>query len=1843
MNAILTHLPQIGNYRATELIYQSKSTLIYRARREKDEKSVVLKLMRNDYPSFNELVQFRNQYAIAQNLEIEGIIKPYALERYKNGYALIVEDIGGISLAEYQRQSSQYLPPSQDLPPYEGEAGGDRPYIEQYIEQFLDISLQLAEILHQLHQNQIIHKDIKPANILIHPQTKQVKLIDFSISTLLPKETQTLQTPNVLEGTLAYLSPEQTGRMNRGIDYRSDFYSLGVTFYELLTGKLPFESEDPLELVHAHIAKIPPSCRYIAGNVPTPLADIVMKLMAKNAEDRYQSALGLKYDLEKCRTQWQENGAIAAFALGEEDRSNRFLIPEKLYGRETDVQQLLAAFDRVARGTTEMMLVAGFSGIGKTAVVNEVHKPIIKQRGYFIKGKFDQFNRNIPFSAFVQAFRNLMGQLLGESDRQLQQWQEQILAALGENGQVLVEVIPELEEIIGEQPPIPELAGNAGQNRFNLLLQKFIAIFATSEHPLVLFLDDLQWADSASLNLLKVLMGDLDLGYLLVLGAYRDNEVFPAHPLMLTLAELEKAQAVIATITLKPLAADRINQLVAETLSCGEQLAQPLTELVYKKTQGNPFFTTQFLKGLYEERLIAFNRDSGYWVCDLVRVRDVTLTDDVVEFMAGRLQKLPPTTQKVLKLAACIGNQFDLDTLATICEAPEEEVAANLWRALQEGLILPTNEAYKFFHGSGVENKPEDAVSVGYRFLHDRVQQAAYSLIPEAQKQTTHYHIGQLLIRNLSSETKENKIFEIVNQLNFGTIFVKTRTEKEELARLNLSAGRKAKASTAYAAAVKYFAVGRGLLGEQSWHVAYELTLALYQESAEAAYLNADFEQMEQLSAEVLQQAKTLLDKIDIYVTQIQSNIARVKLLEAIRTSLAVLNLIDDRIQLPEQPDRADFERALAETRGTIGDRAVADLLNLPEMEDPYQLAAIRILSSVAPPAYFAFPALFPLIAMKMVNLSIEFGNTSASGFGYAMYGFVLCGVANDIEVGCQFGELALGLIDRLNVKGTAARVLPLVGHLIKPWRESIDDNRYLLRKGYRVGLETGDLEFAGYSASFYCFDSIFVGQELESLEREFFAYSEAIAQLKQGHVLHQIYLSRQTILNLLGRTDNPCALIGEAYNETEMVPLHEEANNRTTLAFFYVAKLSLCYLFQDYEGAVNSAIGAEKYLDGAVAMLCTMLFYFYDALVKIVSVTRTDSKSERDRLLEQIESHQTQIKYWADNAPMNYLHKFYLVEAERNRILGQKAEAIENYDRAISGAKANGYVQEEALAKELAAQFYLDWGKEKLAADYLQGAYYCYSCWGAKAKVEDLEKRYSALLKPILAPPTISPTPTAPLTTLMAGTVSKTTTETSALLDLATLMKACRTLSAEIDLENAIANLMQVARENAGAETVALMLFQEGVLMLVARAIAEEAIAIDPIPVETSNAVPLSLVNKVKRSQHPLLLENASQDVTLAGDAYIQRAQPRSVLCLPLIVRAASVQENRPQLRGILYLENNRCAGAFTRDRMEILELLCSQATISLENARLYRRSQQMAEELQNAFSEVQQAQLQLVQNEKMATLGNLVAGVAHEINNPLGFISGNVKILEDNLRDLSTIIEGYREELPEPSPELADEIEELDLDFLLEDLPKTIVSMQEGVKRIGNISTSLRTFSRKDADEKVAFNLHDGLDSTLLILKYRLKANPERPAIEIIKNYGEIPFVKCYPGQINQVFMNLLANAIDALNESNAGKTFQEIEKAPNRITIHTKLSEDKREAQIAITDNGKGMSEEVKAKIFEQGFTTKEVGKGTGLGMAIARQIVEEKHGGAIACASELGIGTTFTIQLPIAGGLLQSQIH
>ena len=1773
--------PQIAGYTVIEPLYQGFRTTVYRAMQTAEQRPVVIKLLRREYPSFSELVQLRNQYTITKSLAIPGVVQPLSLETVGSSYALVMEDWGGTSLSNYVQQQRLALT------------------------EVLAIALQLADILHDLAHHRVVHKDIKPANILIHPESKQVKLTDFSIASLLPKEAREIQSPNILEGTLAYLAPEQTGRMNRGIDYRADFYALGVTLYQLLTGALPFKSDDPLELIHCHIAKVPLSIDQVNPDIPQMVSAIVDKLMAKNAEDRYQSPLGLKHDLEECLTQWQATGSVQDFELGQWDASDRFLIPEKLYGRQMEVTSLLRAFDRVAKGSSELVLLAGFSGIGKTAVVNEVHKPIVRQRGYFIKGKFDQFNRNIPLSAFVQALRDLMGQLLAESDAQLQTWKTKILQAVGENGQVLIEVIPTLEQIIGKQPQVAELPGSAAQNRFNLLFQKFIEVLTTVEHPLVIFLDDLQWADSASLQLIKLLMHDN--GYLLMLGAYRDNEVSAVHPFSVMMDELKKTQIAVQTITLAPLQLEDTNHLVADTLNCSTHLARPLTELINRRTKGNPFFTTQFLKGLYEDGYIRFDRDRRYWECDMAQVSTLALTDDVMEFMVLQLQKLPAPTQRILKLAACIGNQFDLKTLTIVSEQSLTETATALWKALQEGLILPQSDLYKFFQNTELSDVQSD-INPKYRFLHDRVQQAAYSLIPEAEKQATHLRIGRLL-QHLAIEP--DYLFQVLNHLNMAASLMTEKAERGSLLVLNLLGCQRAKAAIAYEAAVLYASKAINLLPADSWSDDYTLALKLYGTAAEVAYLNTEFDQAEQLIHVVLRESNNLIDCIKVYELLVQIYIAKDQQLTAIETGLEILPKLgvplvsqtNWQANLPPLPN----EQTLA---------------SKPRLINLAHLAALRLLITITPPTHHVKPELFPAVVLTMVTLCDREGLSSLAAYVYGIYGLLLCALVGDPERAHRSGQLSLTLLEKYQARELRTKVNMLFAVFVCAAKEPGNATLPLLNQGIEAGFETGDIEYVSYCIMAYFSHLFLLGQPLQKIDEARKRYIPTLVKFKQEHCIEYSKLWLQAAQRFIGSIDSDSQL----ENELATLQHFEATHNHQCLFAFHLEGLISNYIFESYPQALDHAVKALKSQDAAFGILLTAAHNFYYSLTLLASLKTVQETVQQATIFKQVTENQAKLQQLSGHAPNNYLHKFDLVAAERARVLGQKSEAIDAYDRAIVGANENNYVQEEALANELAAKFYLDWGKEKVAQEYLADAYYAYARWGAKAKVQDLEHRYPHLLMLIgqqqrmassatdeTGFATNSPAALQPLETQRAILGSN---SVSTRLDRETVLKASQAVSSEIQLDKLLAKLLYTVLENAGADKAALLMSQANHWFIEAVATVNQPAQVQSVALSDSSEIAHPIVNSVKRTLQPVVIVDATTHADLVADIYVMQQQPKSILCTPILQQG--------KLVAILYLENHVTAGAFTHDRVELLNFLCTQAAISLENARLYQQAQTYARQLE-------QSQLQIVQSEKMASLGNLVAGVAHEINNPVGFLNGGIHHARDYARDLLAHLNVYQQHA-DAVPPVQTHAKAIDLEFLIEDLPKLLDSMTGATERIQSISNSLRTFSRADTEEKVSADLQKGLDSTLLILKYRLKANKYRPAIGVIRNYSELPLVRCFPGQLNQVFMNVLANAIDMFDDIAHRTDLADLEANPPQIVIQTTPLESAT-VEVRIRDNGRGMSEAIRAKVFDHLFTTKGIGKGTGLGLAIARQIVVEKHGGSLSVQSEPGQGSEFCIQLPI----------
>ncbi|HEY9852340.1 MAG TPA: AAA family ATPase [Leptolyngbyaceae cyanobacterium] len=1478
----------IDGYQILAQIYESANSEVYRAIRKTDGQKIILKVLKQDYPTPAELTRYKQEYELTRSLNQEGVVKAYGLEKYQNSLVMFLEDFDGESL-KILIENHQFS-----------------------LEEFLSIAIKIATSLGQIHFANIIHKDINPANIVLNRETQQLKIIDLGISTRLTREDPTLKNPNGLEGTLPYISPEQTGRMNRSLDYRTDFYSLGITLYELLTGQLPFATDDDLELVHCHIAKQPLSPSEINPLIPPVLANIVMKLMAKNAEDRYQSAWGLKADLENCLKKFQSTGNIENFTLATHDISDRFHIPQKLYGREAEVEALLTAFERVANSEIsqiEMMLVAGYSGIGKSSLVAEIHKPNTRLRGYFTEGKFDQFQKSIPYSAVVNAFKGLVRQLLTESEAQLEQWRAKLSRAFGVNGQVIIDVIPEVELIVGKQPPVPELGASESQNRFNIVFGNFIRAFCTKEHPLVIFLDDLQWADSATLKLIELMMTDTDMGYLFLIGAYRDNEVSPSHPLMITVNRLLKAGATINSITLVPLGLENISQLIADTLYSELDSVKPLAELLVKKTQGNPFFVNQFLKTLHAENLITFDFSSQQWQWNIAQIEAQNITDNVVDLMIGKLKKLPELTQEVLRLAACIGASFSLSTLGIVSEKPKEVIFSDLVIAVQTGFILPTSEL------------DENLLIQDYKFLHDRVQQAAYTLIADSDKKGVHLKIGRLLQLNMSETEQEAKIFDLVEHFNMGRELIIHQVEKTALAKFNLIAARKAKDSTAYLAAREYLEVGLSLLSNDCWRSEYQLTLDLYKERAEIEYLNGNFEQAEELIHLTIDKCKTNLEKAEIYNILIVMLTMMAKYEQAITAARQALSLFG--IELTDRDFTNSLQRELAEVRKLWQPGQINALLEQPEMTDPQMRAALNLLVSVDPAAYFINGELYGIIAAKMASLSIQYGPIASSAKGYASYGIILSSVLQEYRSGYEFARLGLNISYRFNDSSMKAKAANNLANHVQNWVRPIKEAESINNEGYQAGLESGELQFAGYLAFHKLLNFFVSGRSFSEILAVLDGYLKFTLKIKNLLAYHTIIACQIPIYNLSGLSSNQGEFATESIDEADYIEDCQRNKNFFALCHYLTYKAQVLYLYRNYREALNCLQEAQTMFSAVQGMIISAVNNFYTSLV-LAALYPTANESDKLDYQKQIEINQQQMKIWADNCPENFLHEYLLVQAEMARISGQEMAALDLYDRAITLAQTNEYIQIEALGNELAAKFWLGKGKEEIAKLYLKKAHYAYQFWGAKRKVEDLEQKYPQFLSEKLVKKTTHrSTFTSSATSTNAGNSD---------IDLTTVIKASQVLAGEIAIDKLLAKLMRIVLENGGAEKGLLILSTNGKLTIEAAGeVTQQTVQVlQSLVVDNYENLPVGMVKYVARTREDVVLSDATNEKVFINEPYIVKNKPKSILCAPII--------NQGKLIGILYLENNLTTGAFTRERLEILKLISSQAAISIENALLYQ-----------------------------------------------------------------------------------------------------------------------------------------------------------------------------------------------------------------------------------------------------------------------------------------------------------------
>jgi PAS domain S-box-containing protein len=1730
------------------------------------------------------------------------------------------------------------------------------------ITSFLRLAIGIATALGQVHQRGLIHKDIKPANVLANSVTGRVWLTGFGVASRLPRERQVPAPPEVIAGTLAYMAPEQTGRMNRSIDFRSDLYSLGVTLYEMLTGELPFAASDPMAWVHCHIARQPVWPNERVAGIPRPLSAIVMKLLAKNAEDRYQTAAGLTVDLRKCLTEWESHRGIEPFPLGANDVSDRLVAPEKLYGREHEIETLLGAFDRVvANGAAELVLVSGYSGIGKTSVVNELHKALVPPRGLFASGKFDQYKRDIPYATLAQAFQSLVRQIFGETEAELDQWKNSFTEALGPNGQLIVNLVPELELVIGKQQPVADLPPQDAKNRFQMVFRRFLGVFARAEHPLALFLDDLQWLDSATLELIEHLITHPDARSLLLVGAYRDNEVGLADPLIRTFEAIRDAGARVEKIVLTPLGLDDIGRLVIDALHCEPEHARPLAQLVHEKTSGNPFFAIQFLTALNEEGLLTFDPVASAWRWDIDRIRARSYTDNVADLLVEKMKRLSVPTQEAMKQLACLGAVADITTLTLVYEETEGAMYAALWEAVYAGLLLRQESAYTF--------------------LHDRIQQAAYSLIPEEDRADVHLSIGRALLASMTSDQLAEHLFDVADQFSRGATRLIDRDEKVQVATIDLGAGRKAKASAAYASAHGYFSAGMALLDESDWSSHYELAFCLSLGRAECEILNGNFEKAEQLIGELLQCAASNINFVDASCLKIDLHILRGEHPQAVESALTCLRLFG--IDLPAHPTFEQVQAEYESVRQTLKGRTIESLIDLPLMTDPVLQAAMRALSVLTTPAYQTDFHLFSLFACRMVNISMQHGMCGASAHGYVLLGFIVGPVFHRYGEGYRFAKLACDLVDKHGFVTYQAKVHHAMA-LVAFWTQPIGTAIDLTRAAFRTAIQTGDLTFACYAMYQTVTDLLLRNDPLDEVWRESEMALDFTREAKYGDASRIVVSQQRFIATMQGRTATFSTFSDSQFDEATFETQLTGVRMPLMICLYWILKLQARFLAGDYVAALAASQQAKPRLVLLIGEFKTIDYFYYTALT-VAMLYETATGDERNGWRDLLTAHQEQLREWAENYPPTFADKHALVSAEVARIEGRDADAMRLYEQAIQSAREQGFVQNEGVAHEVAARFYAERGVEKIAHVYLRDARYCYLRWGALGKVKQLDERYPNLRE--------ERTPTSGAATIGAQVAQ---------LDVETVVKASQAVSGEIVLENLIKTLMAIAVEHAGAERGLLILPRGDQLWVEADATTGHK----TVEVNLRQALvgpselPLSILQFVIRTQRPVISDDASREKLFSADEYVASRHVRSVLCLPLIKQA--------KLVGVLYIENNVAASVFTPARIAILEVLAAQAAISLENTRLYRDLQEREAKVRRLVEsniigifiwdfegriiEANEAFLQMVgycrddlvsdrvrwttltPNEWLDADEEAVAELRrtgtckafekeyfHHDGSRVPVLLGAAtfgggrdqgvafvldlterKEAEENLRDSERRYHEVQSELAhvtrvttlgELSASIAHEVNQplggalanaeaclIWLDRETPNLDKARRSVEwiiDDCTRAGAVIQRIRALAKRGNIQREPLHLNDVIGEVISLLQREMFSH----GVSLRKELAPaLPMVLVDRIQVQQVIVNLMVNGMEAM---------QSVTDRPCELTIRSRW-DGADELLLTVEDCGVGISAENAERVFSPFFTTKPTGMG--MGLSICRSIIEA-HGGRLWVESNLLQGTAFHFTLPL----------
>jgi PAS domain S-box-containing protein len=1489
---------RLAGYHGLELLHEGSRSVILRGRRDADNLPVIIKQVSRRSLVNDNINRLRHEYHLLCDLNIPGIIRPLAHQQNEHLLYTVFHDQGGDRLRRFMRN----------------EVTG--------WQTLLPLMRQLSELVGRIHEAGIIHKQITPDNIIVDPASGRAELIDFTLATRLDNEEAQPESTQIPPESLPYMAPEQSGRINRRIDFRTDFYSLGITFYELLTGHPPFVAQDRLELIHSHIARHPPPLQRPDREIPQTIADIVLKLLAKDAAQRYQSNFGLVADLDECIRQQQATGRIAPFPIARQDRPERFLIPQRLYGREPTIAKLLEWYGEALRGRPQTVLISGYSGIGKSSLVNEIREQVIEQNGIFISGKFDQFSRSRPYSAIVFALQSLIRQLLTESEQQISLWRARLQAALGGNALLMIRLIPELELIIGQQIALQRLPAHQEQNLVSRLFVRLMEGFASHDRALVLFLDDLQWADIASFNIINTLTRNGALSSLMLIASYRDQEIRSTHPIRLLIDNFANFKGSLKQIRLEPLNQDQISHLLADTLHRSAVETRPLARICLQKTHGNPFFLKQFLGSLHGRRLIYFRQGKWHW--DEHGIRAQEMADDVITLLVTRIEGLPRETQQVLKLAACIGSRFNLKTLSVVYDQSYAATIQALWPSLPEGLLIPLDNHYQM-----AEALSEQA---WYRFVHDRVQQAAYSLVLPGERQALHLQIGQLLRRNTPAHELDDHIFEIVNHLNLAKEIIEQPEERIQLAELNLQAGLKARQSAACEGSAEYFQHGLDLLPEDVWSRHYRTSLAIHTATAESAFGRSDFVRMTRLIEEILTHTHSLQDELRIHELRIQAETACNRFDQALKVALEVLARLG--IHLPESPGKLQIHLTLLKTQWQLGKYSESQLLDAPEITNHQVKAALPILTSMFGIVKFSSSALRPLVMAKQVELTLRHGLMACSAQSFAGYGGMLCGYYAEIDKGYALGQLALRLDQRLPSRTTHHKTLFLHYTYIAHWKQPLAETLEPLLQGHHLALDCGDVEWGAYALATYIQYCFFLAPRLEALKPKLVDYLYQIRLSGQKQSEEYSLFTLQTIDNLLGNCKPATRLEGEYYRESEMLDQHKANNHKTAICLHYFYKAILHYLFADYAQAVAACRKGLGYL-GYISGTYTSPYFLY--LSALAEIARLPWEPLPRRLItrRKIAAILKKIERFAAFSPRNHKHHVLLIRAELCRVAGNRLLAMSFYENAITAVEQSGFTLDRALCNELAGRFYSEWGKNTLALANLQKAWTIYMEWGALSKCDQMIRHYQHNFAERMAP--------APALQAGHGRDPGGHGISNQNLDITSVLKAAHTIADEIVLERILDRLMTLAMESAGAQRSVLMLNREGELTVAADADMDGRQQIrNGTPVSAAGAdIPLALIHYVSRAHRSVVIDSTAEDQLFLQDSYLRHKPPCSILCLPILYHGA--------LTAVLYLENNEARSVFTPERVATLKVLAAQAAISIETAKLYRSLEQSEREFRS------------------------------------------------------------------------------------------------------------------------------------------------------------------------------------------------------------------------------------------------------------------------------------------------------